>query len=222
MKPSLCLLTLISALATTLNAQNASTAEGTFFLGRLKYSNNDGNDCGGVSRDLMRLVSRASTLVIREEKKIRLSDPALFETPFLFMNGHRDFTFSEEELEILRKYLSRGGFFFASGCCTNPQFPKAWRREMGRIFPNEKVKTLPYSHLIYRSFYKIESVRSLHEKREIHLEGLFYQGNLVAVLCEEGLCCAFSMANKCNDGKGVSPEDGQRLALNIAVYALTH
>jgi len=30
------------------------------------------------------------------------------------------------------------------------------------------------------------------------------------------------MGNKCNDGKGVSPEDGQALALNIAVYALTH
>lgn len=44
----------------------------------------------------------------------------------------------------------------------------------------------------------------------------------MAVLGEDGLCCAFSMGNKCNDGKGVSPEDGQALALNIAVYALTH
>jgi hypothetical protein len=44
----------------------------------------------------------------------------------------------------------------------------------------------------------------------------------VAVMCEDGLCCAFSANNTCNSGKGVSPEDGQKLALNIAVYALTH
>jgi hypothetical protein len=44
----------------------------------------------------------------------------------------------------------------------------------------------------------------------------------VAVMCEDGLCCAFSANNTCNAGKGVSPEDGQKLTLNIAVYALTH
>ena len=48
------------------------------------------------------------------------------------------------------------------------------------------------------------------------------KGNLVAVMCEDGLCCAFSANNTCNEGKGVSPDDGQKLALNIAVYALTH
>jgi hypothetical protein len=196
--------------------------QATFFMGRIKYSANDGNDCGGVGQDLMRLVSRASTLKIQEERRLRLTDAQLFDTPFVFMNGHNNFVLTEAELEALRKYLSHGGFYFASGCCTNPDFPKAWRREFSRIFPNEQVKVIPYDHLIYRSFYKIEKIRCLHESKDIHLEGLFHQGNLVAVLCEEGLCCAFSMENRCNSGKGVSPEDGQKLALNIAVYALTH
>lgn len=208
--------------ATWIPGQQTSDQQATFFLGRLKYSQNDGNDCGGVSQDLMRLVSRASTLQILQEKKIRFTDPELFETPFLFMNGHNDFVLTDAELEIVRQYLSRGGFFFASGCCTNPKFPQAWRRELSRVFANEAVKVLPYDHLIYRSFYKIEKVRALDSAKDIHLEGLTYQGQLVAVLCEEGLCCSFSMNNQCNDGKGVSPEDGQKLALNIAIYALTH
>jgi hypothetical protein len=125
-------------------------------------------------------------------------------------------------VENLKKYLSHGGFMFASGCCTNPEFPRAWRRELSRIFPGEKVKPIPYDHLIYRSFHKIDRVRCLNEPRDIQLEGLFYQGNLVAVMCEDGLCCAFSADNSCNRGKGISPEDGQKLALNIAIYALTH
>lgn len=195
---------------------------GTFFMGRLKHSDKDGNDCGGASAHLMQLVSQASSLKIQQEKRIRYTDPELFETPFIFMNGHNDFVLGAEEIEILKTYLSHGGFLFASGCCTNPEFPKAWRREFSRIFPKEAVKSLPYDHLIYRSFYKIERVRSLHTNRDIHLEGLFFEGNLVAVLGEDGLCCAFTMGNKCNEGKGVGAEDGKKLALNIAVYALTH
>jgi hypothetical protein len=202
--------------------RGAEDKHATFFLGRIKYSANDGNDCGGVSQDLMQLVSRASTLKIQEERKVRLTDAELFETPFVFMNGHNDFVLTETEVETLRKYLGNGGFFFASGCCTNPNFPKAWRREFTRIFAGEKVRPIPYDHLIYRSFYKIDRVRCLNEPRDIQLEGLFYQGNLVAVMCEDGLCCAFSAKNTCNYGKGVSPEDGQKLTLNIAVYALTH
>jgi hypothetical protein len=67
---------------------------------------------------------------------------------------------------------------------------------------------------------KIDLLRSQHEKKDILVEGLFHQGNLVAVICEEGLCCAFAMEGRCNVGKGVSPEDGKKLAVNIAVYAL--
>jgi hypothetical protein len=202
--------------------QHRDDAQATFFMGRIKYSNNQGMDCANVGVELTQLISRTSTLKIQKEQRLSLTDPELFETPFVFMNGHDDFSLNKEELEVLRKYLSHGGFFFASGCCTNPKFPEAWRREFAQIFPNEQVRVIPYDHLIYRSFYTIDRVRCLHEPRDIKLEGLFYQGNLVAVLCEDGLCCAFSMNNACNRGKGVSPEDGKKLTLNIAVYALTH
>ncbi len=216
------LLTFFVLLVASAPAQTTDDKRATFFMGRVKYSANDGNDCGGVGQDLMRLVSQASTIKVQEERKLRLTDPELYDTPFLFMNGHNEFVLTEAEIANLRKYLTHGGFFFASGCCSNPGFPRAWRREFSRIFPNEKVKPIPYDHLIYRSFYKIDRVRCLNEPRDIQLEGLFYEGNLVAVMCQDGLCCAFSANNSCNEGKGVSPEDGKKLALNIAVYALTH
>lgn len=203
-------------------AQDNADPSTTFFMGRIRYSQNDGNDCGGVGQELMKLVSQASTIKVQQEKRLRFTDPELYETPFLFMNGHNDFVLNAEELEALRRYFSRGGFLLASGCCTNPGFPKACRREFARLFTNEQVVSFPYDHPIYRAFSVVTSVRCLHEKKDIHLEGLFYQGNLVMVLCEEGLCCAFSMENRCNVGKGVSPEDGKKLALNIAIYSLTH
>jgi hypothetical protein len=138
------------------------------------------------------------------------------------MNGHDDFVFSEKELENLRLHLDHGGFLFASGCCTHEPFPRAWRREMARLFPNETVRPLPYDHPIYRAFYRIERVTNLHENRDVFLEAIFVEDRMVAVMCENGLCCAFARNNACNVGRGVSPEDGKKLALNIAVYAMTH
>src|SRR6516162_3558429 len=119
--PSLVTLLLtLAALPASPQSVPTDDKQATFFMGRVKYSSNDGNDCGGVGQDLMKLVSRASTLKIQEERKVRLTDPDLFETPFIFMNGHNDFVLTEAELENLRKYFTHGGFFFASGCCTNP------------------------------------------------------------------------------------------------------
>src|SRR5437899_12127797 len=107
---------LLLALATlTAIPQGLDDKQATFFMGRVKYSSNDGNDCGGVGQDLMKLVSRASTLKIQEERKVKLTDPELFETPFIFMNGHNEFVFVEAELTNLRKYLSHGGVFFGPG-----------------------------------------------------------------------------------------------------------
>ena len=219
---TLLVLALSAALLFGADSTEPNDPTATFFMGRIKYSNNDGNDCGTVGRELMSLVSRASTIKVQQEKRIRFTDPELFETPFLFMNGHNNFVLTAEEIAALKTYFEHGGFLFVSGCCTNPDFPKAARREFARIFPGEKVAELPYVHPIYRSFYRVGNIRSLHENKEIHLEGLTWQGRLVMVMCEDGLCCAFSMANRCNAGKGVSPEDGQKLALNIAVYSLTH
>lgn len=220
------LLTLVVSLlvqsATHLLAASDDEKRATFFVGRLKYSNNDGDDCSETARELARLVSRASTIHVQAEKKVRTLDEALYETPFLFMNGHNDFVLTEPELENLRRYLSHGGFIMASGCCTNPAFPAAWRREFSRIFTDSAVREIPYDHLIYRSFYKMPSLHSAEKKGEIHIEGLFYKDNLVAVMCQDGLCCSFAMDASCNRGRGVPPEEAKKIALNIAVYALTH
>lgn len=210
------------ATASTLGAQESAAQLSTFFVGRLAFGDNHGGDCGDVGEDLVRLVSRASTIQVQEERKLQLSDDGLFETPFLLMNGHNDFELSDAELENLRKYFLGGGFVFASGCCSNAEFPLAWRREMSRIFAGEKVRQIPYEHLIYRSFYKLERIHSQNGDRDVYLEGLFVEGDLVAVLGEDGLCCGFAMDGSCNLGQGVAADDAKKISLNIAVYSLTH
>ena len=220
---SLILFAGLSSFGLPLPAAESTDKNTTFFVGRLKYSENDGNDCGGVAEELGRLLARASTIQVQDEKKIRLADDSLFETPFLFMNGHDDFVLSDAELANLRRYFAHGGFLLGSGCCNSPGFPIAWRREMNRVFPGEHVQKIPYDHLIYHAFYNINKLTALDKNgADIYLDGLFYNGELVAVMCEDGLCCSFAMGNECNAGHGLAPEDGRKIALNIAVYSLTH
>lgn len=209
-------------LATSASAQTAHDPRSSFFMGRITVKANRRTDCSGVGRNMAKLVAQVSTVPVGDEKQFPLTDDQLFETPFVFMNGHHDFVLEQSELANLRVYLEHGGFLFSSGCCTNPEFPAAWRREMSRLFPNANVEKLPYEHPIYRTFYRIERVRSRHRNVNVYLEGLYLDGWLVAVLCEDGLCCAFSADNRCNPGRGIDTETGKKLAVNVAVYAMTH
>src|SRR5213593_2712547 len=58
----------------------ADDKNATFFMGRIRYSSSEGNDCPGVGQDLMKLVSRASTIKVQEERRIKLTDAELYET----------------------------------------------------------------------------------------------------------------------------------------------
>jgi hypothetical protein len=52
----LLFLTLSAALLSGADPTEPNDPTATFFMGRIKYSNNNGNDCGTVGRELMSLV----------------------------------------------------------------------------------------------------------------------------------------------------------------------
>ena len=47
---------------------------------------------------------------------------------------------------------------------------------MTRLFPGVETRVIPYDHPLYKSFYDIERVRSLHRNVDVYFEGLFYEG----------------------------------------------
>src|SRR5258708_39322434 len=87
----------------------------TFFVGRLHFGSNNGDDCADVGQDLVKLVSRTSNIPVQEQRLMGLRDEALYETPFVFMNGHNDFVLSEEDLSALRRHPGGGWVVSASG-----------------------------------------------------------------------------------------------------------
>ena len=84
----------------------------------------------GLSVLLQTFNQRTGVPVTFGHKELRLTDPAIFNAPLLYLTGHEYFTFSEKEQANLRQYLQNGGFLFAEACCGRKGFDLAFRQAM--------------------------------------------------------------------------------------------
>ena len=101
--------------------------------------------------NLLNYLSEKTTIVCdKNENKIKLTDPDLYLNNYLYITGHGNIRFTEDEVEILREHLLKGAFLHADD---NYGMDKSFRREMKRVFPDKEWVELPHDHLIFNSFY---------------------------------------------------------------------
>lgn len=84
------------------------------------------------------------------ERVVQIMDPDLFKYPFLFATGHGAISFSEEEKEPLREYLSSGGFLFVND---SYGMEDHFKKELSSLFPERQLVELPFDNPLYHSFY---------------------------------------------------------------------
>lgn len=150
-------------------------------IARLKYSGggdwyNDPeiipNLCAEVNR-------RTNIRLIPSEAQVSLLDEKLYLYPFLFMTGHGNVSFSDEEVVRLRRYLESGGFLYADD---DYGMDESFRREMKKVFPNSDLVELPFDHPIYHQVYDFPSgPPKIHEHYEGPPRGygIFVKGRMV-------------------------------------------
>jgi len=96
-----------------------------------------------------------------EERQVAVMDGNLYEYPILFMTGHGNVAFSEEERKVLREYLLRGGLLFADD---NYGMDTSFRREMKALFPNHPMAPLGLRHPVFSSHYRFpDGLPKVHE-----------------------------------------------------------
>ncbi len=103
----------------------------------------------------------------------------IFKYPVLFVTGHGNIFFSEEEINSLHDYLTTGGFIHISD---NYGLDKFVRTEFKKIFPELDFKEVPYNHPIYHQNFNFKKgLPKIHEHDGNPPQGfgLFYQGKLV-------------------------------------------
>ena len=150
-------------------------------IGRLHYEG--GGDWYANPSSLPNLLAavraRTGIPVEREERTVTLTSDELWSVPYIYMTGHGNVRFSDDELRIMRTYLSQGGFLHVDD---NYGMDSSIRRELARLFPGQELVDVPLDHPIYHLAYDFpRGIPKIHEHdgKPAQGLGLFLNGRLV-------------------------------------------
>ena len=95
------------------------------------------------------------------EYRIKLTAKELRGHPYLYITGHGNVRFTDDEIIQLREYLMGGGFLHADD---NYGFNTSFRREMKRVFPDRDFVELPHDHTVFHSYFDMPNgLPKIHE-----------------------------------------------------------
>lgn len=150
-------------------------------LAILKY--NGGGDWYSNPTALPNLIDftnkNIKTNISKNPTSVAVSSEDLFNFPMVFMTGHGNVLFSDQEIENLRKYLISGGFLHISD---NYGLDTFIRRELKKVFPTSELQEIPSSHPIFNQTFSFPNgIPKIHEhdKKPAQAFGIFYEGRLV-------------------------------------------
>ncbi len=176
------------------------------------------------------LNKETGTQVSFELRNISLTDPAVFEMPFLYLTGTTDFAFTEQERGNLRKFLSNGGVLFVEAGEGRKSFDAAFRQEIAQVLPGKQLQSLPPNHELFRQPKDVSTVRArpalaarkgnqIDETPEMF--GIEVNGTLSVIYTPNDLSAGWERAIA-PYAAGYEPADSTALGLNVLYYAVTH
>lgn len=178
---------------------------------------------------LLKHLSENTTVEVQFKKEdVDLRSIDAFAHPILYMTGHTNFVLTDDEVSNLRRYLAAGGVLVANACCGRKGFDEAFRREIARVLPEQKLQRVPLDHPVYRSVFPIQKVEYtplvLHDQPGLDrpaLEGISIENQLRVIYSPYGFVNGWSGAPNPYAREYVG-NDALRLGINILVYAMTH
>jgi hypothetical protein len=176
---------------------------------------------------------------------LRLTDPKLFDYPFIYIVEPGALVFSEDEVVALRKYLNNGGFLMVDDFWGDYQWDNFYR-EIKRVFPDREPRELEPDHEVFRCVYHLKEkpqIPSINSAWSGKADGITWErghgGNTQTVhykgiFDDKGRMMAFIGHNTdLGDGweregedpwyfREFSEKKAYPLGINVVVYAMTH
>lgn len=84
-----------------------------------------------------------------------LTDPRLFDYPFLYLIEPGELVFREEERQALRRYCFNGGFLMIDDFWGDYEYENL-RRELAEVFPDRPPTEVPLEHEIFHCVYDLK------------------------------------------------------------------
>jgi uncharacterized protein DUF4159 len=201
-----------------------------FVFAQIHYRGGDWNPHPLSVTPLMEeLMARTSVEAAAVRHEIALTDRDLFNYPFLYMAGKYEFDpFSADEIDILRRFLSYGGFLLIDDALGQQGygFDKAVRREMQRVLPGNEFKRVPSGHAALRSYYLLNRIGGVRIVSP-NLEGITIGSSMPVIYCQNDLGGAWERdqlgkwTNACTPGGEAQRKDAFHLGINLILYAMT-
>jgi hypothetical protein len=180
----------------------------------------------------MRVLARELRLRTRLEPVLEPGDvavgtDALFHTPFLYVAGEGELPpLGSAGEEALRRFIDLGGLilFDAADGGTDPGFTRDVKALLGRIAPASEVAPVGRDHVLFRSFYLVDTPMGRTRTHD-HVLGVQDEGRLRALVMRNDLGGALAETNDglpaypCTPGGNVQREHAVRLGVNILLYA---
>ncbi|WKN44331.1 DUF4159 domain-containing protein [Tunicatimonas pelagia] len=165
--------------------------------------------------------SNLNTNLALEEEVVDVGSPELFLYPYVYMTGHGNIVFTDDEAENLRKYLISGGFLHVDD---NYGLDEFIRLEMKKVFPELEFVELPVEHPIYHQKYDFpKGLPKIHEHDGNPAQGfgLVYEGRLVCFYSyESDLGNGWEDQRIHNDPETVR-QQALKMGANIVAFAFT-
>ena len=152
-------------------------------------------------------------------------DPAQY--PIYHFSGSDDFKLTDAEIDRLRDFIRAGGTLWGDTVYGDPDFFKAFIREMGKVFPDRHFYQVPLDHPLLNCYYQIKKVTYTRDppdapNGEPMLFAMDVGCRAAVVLSRYGLCCGWDGHRRAK-AFNVDVEDARKIGINMIAYALgTH
>ena len=161
-------------------------------------------------------------------KEKRLSDPAVFNAPLLYITGHEHFELGGEEMGALRRYLENGGCLFAESCCGRKGFDLALRQILRKVLPAHRLERIRPDAAIFEDPNEITALgvtptlASDMGKAAVapFVEGIEIDGHYAVLYSRFGLAGGWEMSQS-PYARGYNEVGAIKLGQNILMYAVT-
>ena len=169
---------------------------------------------------------------------ISLVDDEMFEYPIIYFTSHYAFTFSDEEVQNLKKYLERGGTLWLDDCTGCGPFMESVPHNVQRIAPGAEMKLMlretPEFFDLFNMVYPFTAMPDcFKEQFNRPFQAAYVRGRPAIIFCPNDYGCRWEIStpptalNPLGEGAHGMVGDDQReyvyqFCINWLFYSLTH
>ncbi len=208
--------------------QSGEKTRDEFVFGQIVHEGDCDPSPSGIV-NLLEYVDTNSSIHVQYKKvSVDPGSPEVFNYPFLYIQGHYDFRFSDAAVANLKRFLQNGGVLFGESCCGRREFDAAFRREIARVIGADELKPIPLDSPVYRSFWQIDRVgytpyaeATVKGLDKPLLEGASVDGTLAVIYSPLALSNGWEQYDH-PYSKGYDSESALKIGMNVLVYAMSH